>query len=295
MTEPHAAPPTPPEPQPLTIALPDGTMEAWLYEAAAPAAPVLVWLPAMGIEARYYRPLAEALAAEGCHVLPVDLRGLGRHPVRASRRTDFGYEEQVSGDLPAVLAAVAERLPASPVLLGGHSLGAHLAVLRMARDPAPIAGFVFAAAGTNHYRAWPFPQCLAVLALGLGVRAAAETLGWFPGRSVGFLGTEARSVIRTWHRLMLTGRFHLPGAGFDYERELRAVDCPGLVLTFADDRMAPPAAARSLYGKMPRADVTHWHVHPADLGQAALGHFRWVRAIAPLAPRIRDWIRAHVA
>ena len=51
----------------------------WNLAAAVPAQPkaALLWLPAMGVAAKHYRPLAEALAAHGIAVFLHEMRGNG--------------------------------------------------------------------------------------------------------------------------------------------------------------------------------------------------------------------------
>ena len=70
----------------------------------APA--VVLVLPAMGVEASYYRPVVEQIVGAGLAVVTADLRGHGLSEVRARRGVDYGYHELASVDLPATVAAV---------------------------------------------------------------------------------------------------------------------------------------------------------------------------------------------
>ena len=56
----------------------------WNLAAAVPAQPkaALLWLPAMGVAAKHYRPLAEALAAHGIAVFLHEMRGNGSSNLR---------------------------------------------------------------------------------------------------------------------------------------------------------------------------------------------------------------------
>src|SRR5690606_4188822 len=67
----------------------------------------LLWLPALGVAARHYLPLAEALAARGVAVFLHEWRGHGSSSRRAGRDSDWGYEELLTLDIPASEAAVA--------------------------------------------------------------------------------------------------------------------------------------------------------------------------------------------
>lgn len=91
--------------QPLHIQSADGAhVRSRLFrpagrgEFAGPAehAPSCLILPAMGVEAGYYEPLATALADRGWWAATVDLRGQGESSERATSRFDhtapeFGY------------------------------------------------------------------------------------------------------------------------------------------------------------------------------------------------------------
>ncbi len=51
----------------------------------------LLWLPALGVAARHYLPLAQALAAKGVAVYLHEWRGNGGSSLRPSRALDWGY------------------------------------------------------------------------------------------------------------------------------------------------------------------------------------------------------------
>ena len=71
-----------------------------------PRAAVL-WLPALGVAARHYLPLAEALAQRGVATFLHEWRGHGSSSLRAGRGTDWGYRELLALDLAASEAAMA--------------------------------------------------------------------------------------------------------------------------------------------------------------------------------------------
>src|SRR4051812_27442258 len=84
------------------VAVPDGTTFRLIHARNHGGAdqPVILCIPAMGVNARYYEPLLKALHAAGLHAATFDLRGNGESTVRASRSTDFGYHEILTRDLP---------------------------------------------------------------------------------------------------------------------------------------------------------------------------------------------------
>jgi predicted alpha/beta hydrolase len=118
------------------------------YPDPGPAdAPAVVIWPAMGVPARFYRPFAEQLVRGGTAVHVVDLRGTGASSPRAGRSSRYGYAELV-GDVGAVHDWLGPRTAGRPMLLLGHSLGAHVCLLHLARRGGTgVTGMVIVAAG----------------------------------------------------------------------------------------------------------------------------------------------------
>ena len=76
----------------------------------------LLWLPALGVAARHYLPLAQALARRDTAVFLHEWRGHGSSSLRAGRGCDWGYRELLQLDLAASEAAVAIPGSRSPVV-----------------------------------------------------------------------------------------------------------------------------------------------------------------------------------
>jgi predicted alpha/beta hydrolase len=202
-----------------TVTTQDGHRATLL--AFVPATPIgaLLFVPALGVPARKYTGFAEALAARGVAVTLHELRGMDTSDRRAGRHSDWGYPELLA-DVAASRAALAAAHPECAWHLAGHSLGAQLAALELARSPAPGIGLVIAASGQPWWRRFPplkSPFVLAALPL---IRALGALCGYFPGASVNFGGREARTVMRDWARTALTGRYEIAGLPFDFERAL---------------------------------------------------------------------------
>ena len=255
----------------------------------APEAPVLICMPAMGTAARFYEPLALPILREGWRFVTADLRGVGLSAVRVKRGVSFGYGDMVGSDWPAVVQKAQALFPGAPVYLLGHSLGGQLSALYLAANPAAAAGLILVAAPSVHWRGWDAPLSAGVLAGTQAARAVAELLGYFPGRKLGFGGTEARGVIRDWARQARTGRYEPRGTSIGYERLLAELEAPVLAFSFEDDFLSPPRAVGNLLAKMRRARVTH-----VTLAGDGLDHFRWVRNPDALVGKIREWLPSDV-
>lgn len=265
--------------------------EAVLFapERGEPVKAIVVCTPAMGVPARFYEPLAHALAERGLAAVTAELRGLGSSSVRVRRGVDFGYHELALRDLPAVVAAAQAAHPRAPVFVLGHSLGGQVSAIYASTHAEKVRGLILVAAGTPYFRNWSFPSNLGVLVGTQLMRGISSVLGYYPGRKFGFGGTEARRLIREWSSFALRGRLQLTDRPHDVEARLESFTRPLLALSFEDDRFAPKAAMDHLVAKMPRAELTRRHLHPSDAGVPALNHFQWAKRPSPVAELLAAW------
>lgn len=275
-----------------SLAMADGALAELL--CVAPAGEVrglLYWLPAMGIPAKHYLPLAEALAACGVAVALHEWRGTGSSNRRAGRHCDWGYRELLQLDVPAGLAAARARWPQARLCLGGHSLGGQLACLYAAAYPEAASGIALVASGAPYWRRFRHASLIR-LAYGL-VTPLARLCGRLPGRRIGFGGNEARGVIADWSRSGRSGRYAATAMATDFEQRLGELRLPVLALRLADDWLGPAASLEWLLGKMPRAARRHELVTAAELGLPRADHFGWMKSPAPIAARIAPWCVSH--
>jgi predicted alpha/beta hydrolase len=278
---------------PAVIALPvtsaDGaTAEVLLQLPAGDIGHVIYWLPALGVSARQYLPLAQALAERGVAVAIHEWRGLGSSNRRAGRRDDWGYRELLENDLPAGIAALRARLPQASYWMGGHSLGAQLAPLYASLHPQQVKGLLVVAGGAPYWRC--FPQGWAFwLAFALAPWLA-RLVGYLPGRRIGFGGNEARGLIADWARSGRSGRYAAAGMSEDFEQRLGQLALPLLAMRMHDDWLVPQPSLAWLLGKMPHNRVTQEVVVSADFDGKPADHFGWMKTPAPLALHIDHWL-----
>lgn len=245
----------------------------------------------MGVWASYYQPLAHTLMLSGWNVITADLRGNGESRIRPKRGCDFGYYEMVHYDWPAVVAEAGRLFPRSPKVLLGHSLGGQLSTLYMSANPGEIDGLVQLACPSVHYRGWPFPYNVRLLLMTQAFRLISGLLGYFPGKQIGFAGTEAKTHIKDWAHTTLTGRYEPKNATLNYEELLPALRAPILAISFSDDPFAPKRAVERLLSKLPGAQITHWHLAPQEIGLDSLGHVAWVKKSQPIVQKMSKWLK----
>ncbi|HUW53864.1 MAG TPA: alpha/beta fold hydrolase [Rhodanobacter sp.] len=288
---PASTAPAPIEQSVLPVSVGDGSrFELLCVHPAGEWRQLLCWLPALGVPARHYLPLAEALAVRGVAVALHEWRGIGSSNRRAGRDCNWAYRELLQDDLPAALTTVRQRWPQALHWIGGHSLGGQLGSLYASLHPQEHAGLVLVASGAPYWRRFRHGRLIkaayAVAPLLAGV------MGYMPGRRIGFGGNEARGLIADWARTGRTGRYAAVGVQQDLEQQLASLELPVLALRLRDDWMVPPASLDWLLGKMPQTTQTLDVVTPQDMHGRPANHFGWMKTPAPIATRIAAWIAA---
>lgn len=264
------------------------TLAVEVAEGTGPGGPVLVFWPAMGVPARFYRPFAAALAARGVTALVPDFRGTGASTPAVDRRSRFGYHRIATVDFPAVLTAARERHPGRQLLVGGHSLGGQLAVTFVARHASLVDGVVLVAASNPHFRAQPPRTGVKILLATNAMMAVSRLYGYWPGDRLKVMGRQSRGVLRDWARLARTGRLEFAGGDGDATAELGSSELPVLSVSVAGDDLAPSSAVDRLVSAFPPALVTRVHHEPAT----AVDHVRWVKDAAGIAETVATWARS---
>lgn len=256
--------------------------------APAEAARVMLLLPGMGISARHYIAFARCLADGGTRVFIHEWRGNGSSSLRAGRSRDWGYRELIEEDLQAAVQAAAERA-GSPVWLAGHSLGSQLACLAAARRPENAAGLVLVAGGAPYAPVFPWPMRLLLAIVFRAFPIMSGMVGHFPGRRLGFAGTEAHGVMQDWARTGRTGRYDLDSLDFDAEAALTALDLPVLTVRMDADWFVPSASLEWLLAKLPGCRIDRRIVTELEQGARA-DHFHWLEFPGASAHRITEWL-----
>lgn len=258
----------------------DGHAFALLHCLPAQPRARLLWLPALGVAARHYLPLAQALAAQGIAVYLHEWRGNGSSSLRPSRIQDWGYREILEQDLPAsqqLLFQHDQQDRVLPWIVGGHSLGGQLACLHAGRFPAGFEHLWLVASGTPWWRSFPAPRGWLLPLAYRFLPWLARRNGVLPGRRLGFGGNEARGLIQDWSRVGLSNRYAAAGMAEDLESQLRLVQGQARAVLMADDWLAPAGSMQALLAKLPDVRVTTSVLDAAMLRTRA-DHFHWMKA-----------------
>lgn len=251
----------------------DGHRYTLLTRVPAQSHAALLWLPALGVAARHYLPFAEALAATGVAVHLHEWRGNGSSELRADRRHDWGYRQLLADDLPASHAALDTAMP---LYIGGHSLGGQLASCYAGLHPQAFERLWLVASGTPYWRTFAPPRGWLLPWFYQFAIWISQRRGTLPGRRLGFGGEEARSLIRDWATVGLSGRYAAAGLEVDLEAAMAQARPRIRGVLFKQDWLAPPASLANLLAKLPGAGKQVIRLDAKALGTRA-DHFAWMK------------------
>ena len=246
------------------------------YEpAGAPRASIVIG-GAMGVRQSFYEAFACWLAGQGLRVWTFDYRGSGDSRGAASLR---GFEADLfdwARDYEAVIDAAKAALPAQPLYLLGHSLGAQLP--GFLQRPEQVDGLVSIAAGSGYWRenAPRLKRSILYFWFVL-VPLVTRLCGYFPGRKLRKVGDLPRGVILQWRRWCLNPRYSVGAEGELAQKSYSRVRFPVLALSMTDDELMTLAGTHSLvsfYDQAPRAIE---RIAPADVQARRIGHFGFFR------------------
>lgn len=266
---------------PHVLAMDSGDGHRYEVIACVPAQPLarLLWLPALGVAARHYLPLAQALAAKGLAVYLHEWRGNGSSSLRPSRAQDWGYKQILEHDLPAsqtLLADADAGQGALPWIIGGHSLGGQLACVHAGRQPQAFDRLWLAASGTPFWRTFPPPRGWLLPLIYRFLPWIARRQGVLHGRRLGFGGTEARGLIADWARVGLNNHYAAVGMDEDLEAQMSRVHGTAQAVLMENDWLAPIGSMQALLAKLPNVASQVRLLSAQELGTRA-DHFAWMK------------------
>jgi predicted alpha/beta hydrolase len=240
---------------------------------------VAIVVPAMGTTASFYQPFAEELATRGISVLSPELPGTGASHPRPSWKVDYGYRDLIKSYLPGVVQSAKVMGQGAPVVLIGHSLGAHAAALAVMSGSIEVDALVIIAGGNTHYRNWDGAGAGKVWFAAVLFSSLTRLFGQMPGQYFGFGGPQARTLIREWSKIIRTGRFsHIT----DISDKAGAV--PTLAIGIEGDTFAPEKSVDMLAGMLggeTKILPKTWKGNP---------HSSWARNPVVMASQIVDWL-----
>ena len=251
---------------------------------------VIIIFPAMGVRGSYYGMLGKQISEAGFEVIITDLRGIGNSSVRPNKKVDFGYHEMLELDYKSILGKVKYLFPNKKIYALGHSLGGQLASLFSAKNSNSFDGLILIACCSVYFKGWGSKQ-LPTLFMTQFFYFVSVLLGYFPGKKIGFGGTEAKTVINDWSNQSRTGKYILKNDDFNYEAGLEKITIPILAISFQEDTFAPPKAVEHLIGKFGNNTKKEYiYLKNDDPRNENFNHFNWVKKPKKIVNVLEKWI-----
>ena len=232
--------------------------------------------------------LSDAVAARGIAVLRYDKRGIGESEGEYLA-TGFDDETQDASAALDALAAVA------PVTVIGHSVGATIAIRLAATGRA--AGVILLAAATQPGAVVMERQTERIARTMRGLQRPLR--GWFVRRQAAIrreLLTSTADTIRAG-RLELPARWFREYMPYDPVPDLRAIRCPVLAVTGANDVQVDPgdvARIGELVGGPFTGHTPEGLTHVLRRGPAGLGEYA-AQLKRPIDPELLDLVATQAA
>jgi len=240
------------------------------------------------------RGLADAYAALGFRTIAFDFRGHSGSAMRADE--EWGYDDLVRFDLPAVVDCARARSEGRPVIVVGHSLGAHVALAAQGTRRIDVDGIV-AVAGNVWLREFETSRVRAVakLALMTALRGVARRIGRFPARTIRFGNNDASArFIEDLARTTLHHAWTSADGRDDYLAALANVQIPVCAVASDGDRLFCHPASAERFVRRCRGPVRCMRITHSDDGGPPPGHMSLVtsdRARRPLIAALQ-WVVA---
>jgi predicted alpha/beta hydrolase len=190
-----------------------------------------------------------------------------------------------------VVAQAHAALPAQPLYLLGHSLGAQLPGLFI--HPQKVSGLLSVAAGSGYWRE-NAPQLKRIVPYFwfVLVPIATRLFGYFPGRRLRKVGDLPAGVVLQWRRWCLSPRYSVGAEGEAVRQSYANARFPVHALSITDDELMTLRGTHSLVGLYENAPSEVRRLAPADIGAHRLGHFGAFRSEhrEQLWPRMSQWL-----
>lgn len=255
------------------------TDDGWILrgERIRGTGPLVVCGHAMMVDRRTLdRPrgqgLASALGASGLEVAMIDARGHGQSAPRAEQGGRWSYDDIVRRDVPAMVRWARSVAGGRKVVVLGHSLIGHAAMIAAGLGgdvPDAIVGYA-----PNLWAPHLEPSAMARAAKSALLRAwtaATAARGYFDARALR-MGTDAEAApyVAQFASMWAHDRLASADGAIDYEAALGRVTIPVLAFSSAGDRLlARPAAVARFLALLTSAPVEHRVVR-------GLGHMGFV-------------------
>ncbi len=250
-------------------------------------------LPALGVRVKFYVQVAQSFATNEIGVLCLNWRGYEKDGLYTAKRNDWGTERLLS-DIDELYQYVTNLYSDKLIYILGHSYGGQLALLFNSKFELNIKGIILIATCCPYHKGWDGLKNLKMRILGISLPILVKTIGYFPGRLLGFAGTEAKTIMEDWSYTIRTGIYKLSHSAFDYESALRHNNFKPSILSILieGDEMAPKKANEILLSKINCSSIIKHEILTDKISNSSKSkHFSWAKKPDLITSIINKWIQ----
>lgn len=278
-----------PEWQPLTTIT--GTkVPICRYDAVEKSKAKLILLPALGIRGSFYRKLAKGLAEQGVTTVIMEQRGHGESPYRPTRSNTFSLADYLYQDIVAVTNWCQQELAGTPLYIGGHSLGGHMASMAVGAFPDKFAGVVHLACGFPFHGDYKSPASGFVKLVAALIPPLTAVMGYYPGNWFKFGGREYRGLMTDWRHWALKGKYAVPGIE-NADSDISAFVGRAISIAFDDDKLASDASIERSRKALTNSQMTRVKLTATEQG-GYLGHVEWGKRPEGVVRALNEWFKS---
>ena len=277
----------------LRIVTSDGiVLSGTRFTPNAPNGKVVLINSATGVKQKYYEHFAAFLAENGFYAYTYDYRGIGLSRPKNLRSLKASMKDWGAIDYHTMLLNVFSTHRQLKVIVIGHSVGGQLvglSPLTQKVDSIVMIGsqtpFIKNYKGMLHQIKlnWFWNFLIPVF---------TRIVGYFPAKKLGLFEDLPAGVAYQWANWAKTQEFLFKD--FPEEKEkFSSIQQHALMISFSDDKLAPPLAVKDLMRFYPRIKWSHWELKPEDIMAKEIGHFGFFkkRMEAALWKEMLEWIQ----
>ncbi|EAY31150.1 alpha/beta hydrolase family protein [Microscilla marina] len=261
--------------QELKITTPDGHPLAVtsFNPAGAPKAVVMI-NSAMGVLRQYYNKFAAFLANEGFQVYSYDYRGIGGSSPKSLRGFEASIHQWGIVDVNTMIEYATVQHPNLPLTAIGHSVGGQ--ALGLAPSCQKVQAIMLVASQVGNWAYWDKGRTKLKFFWKYMLPYLAKLFGYFPAKKLGMFENLPKGVAIEWSQWG-SHPDYLFAYDFEVPKQHSELEVPLLSWSFTDDGYAPIRAVKALLNRYNKADITHRHLAPQDLGVNRIDHFGFFR------------------
>ncbi len=276
----------------LKIVTTDATvLSATRFIPDKPNGKVVLINSATGVKQHYYEKFCMFLADRGYHVYTYDYRGIGASRPKKLSGYTASMKDWGMYDYESMLKNIFQTHSQSKVIVIGHSVGGQ--IIGFSPASAKVDLVVMVGSQTPYWKNYPGFWTAAKLFLFwyITIPFFTKLTGFFPAKKLGLFEDLPAGVAKQWSRWAKSENYV-----FDEQPELKLqfskLHLNALMISAADDTLAPLKAVQDIMRNYPGIKWSHWHLKPEDILQKKIGHFGFFKKKMQdnLWPEIATWI-----